>query len=67
VLNLSVSRADLDANVPPMQIGLKDNVYTGAASTGILRVVLRHQPNAKNGTYPPGSTDLDVTYAVTIH
>ena len=67
VLNLSVSRADLDANVPPMQIGLKDNVYTGAASTGILRVVLRHQPNAKNGTYPPGSTDLDVTYSVTIH
>lgn len=65
-LNLSVSRADLDANNPPMQIGLKDNVYTGAASNGILRVVLRHQPNAKNGTYPPGSTDLDVTYAVFI-
>lgn len=65
-LNLSVSRTDMDDNVPPMQIGLKDNFYTGAASTGILRVVLRHQPNAKNGTYPPGSSDLDVTYAVNI-
>ncbi len=66
-LNLVVNRTDLDANSPPMQIGLKDNFLTGAASTGTLRVVLRHQPNAKNGTYPPGSTDLDVTYAVTIY
>lgn len=65
-LNMRISRTDLDANTPPMQIGLQDNVYTGAASSGILRVVLRHQPNAKNGTYPPGSTDLDVTYTVTI-
>jgi hypothetical protein len=65
-LNLSVSRTDMDDNNPPMQIGLQDNFYTGAASTGTLRVVLRHQPNAKNGTYPPGSTDLDVQYAVTI-
>jgi len=65
-LNLIVTRTDLDNNIPPMQIGLKDQYVTGAASTGILRVVLRHQPNAKNGTYPPGSTDLDITYAVKI-
>ena len=65
-LNLWVTRTDVDTNNPPLQIGLQDNVYTGAASSGILRVVLRHQPNAKNGTYAPGSTDLDVTYAVTI-
>ncbi len=65
-LNLVVSRTDQDNNTPPLQIGLQDNFVTGAASTGTLRVVLRHQPNAKNGTYDPGSTDLDVTYAVTI-
>jgi len=65
-LNLTVSRTDLDNNIPPMQIGLQDRYVTGAASTGILRVVLRHQPNAKNGTYPPGSSDLDITYAVKI-
>jgi hypothetical protein len=65
-LNLAVSRTDLDNNTPALQIGLQDNFYTGAASNGILRVVLRHQPNAKNGTFDPGSTDLDVTYAVTI-
>jgi hypothetical protein len=66
-LNLVVNRTDMDANNPPMQIGLQDNFVTGAASSGTLRAVLRHQPNAKNGTYPPGSTDLDVTYAVTIY
>jgi hypothetical protein len=66
-LNLVVNRTDLDDNTPPMQIGLQDNFVTGAASSGTLRTVLRHQPNAKNGTYPPGSTDLDVTYAVTIY
>ena len=65
-LNLAVTRTDMDSNNPPLQIGLTDNFVTGAASNGILRVVLRHQPNAKNGTYPPGSTDLDVTYAVSI-
>jgi hypothetical protein len=66
-LNLTVNRTDTDDNNPPLQIGLQDQVVTGAASTGTLRVVLRHQPNAKNGTYAPGSTDLDITLAVTIH
>ena len=66
-LNLTVTRTDLDTNNPPLQIGLQDKYVTGAASSGILRVVLRHQPNAKNGTFDPGSTDLDVTYAVTIN
>jgi len=65
-LNLTVSRTDMDTNSPPLQIGLTDQFVTGASSSGILRVVLRHQPNAKNGTYDPGSTDLDVTYAVSI-
>ncbi|HET6255412.1 MAG TPA: hypothetical protein VFE32_15135 [Puia sp.] len=66
-LNLTVSRTDEDTNKPPLQVGLNDNFVTGAASQGILRVVLRHQPNAKNGTYDPGSTDFDVTYAVTVY
>lgn len=66
-LNLVVTRTDMDSNNPPLQIGLQDNFVSGAASSGTLRVVLRHQPNAKNGTYDPGSTDFDLTYAVTIY
>lgn len=66
-LNLTVKRTDHDTNVPPLQVGLIDNFYTGDSSTGNLRLVLRHQPNAKNGTYAPGSSDLDVNYHITIY
>jgi hypothetical protein len=65
-LNLSVARTDMDTNNPPLQIGLTDAFTTGAASTGNLEMVLRHQPNAKNGSFSPGSSDLDVNFKVTI-
>jgi len=65
-LNLSIVRTDLDTNNPPMQVGLTSVFTTGAASTGNLRFVLRHQPNAKNGTYAPGSSDLDVNFITVI-
>jgi hypothetical protein len=65
-LNLTIVRTDQDTNTPPLQVGLTTKFTTGAASTGNLRWVLRHQPNAKNGTYDPGSSDLDVNFKVTI-
>ena len=57
---------DQDTNVPPLPVGLMSVITTGNTSTGTLEVILRHQPNVKNGTYPPGSTDLDVFYPVKI-
>jgi len=66
-LNLVVTRTDYDTNVPPMQVGLDNTFTTGAASTGWLRAVQRHQPNVKNGTYNPGSSDFDVNYRVNIN
>lgn len=65
-LNLKVSRADQDTNSPPLQVGLQSVFTTGAASLGKLKVILRHQPNAKNGTFAPGSTDLEANFPVTI-
>ncbi len=65
-LMLTDSITDHDTNIPPLPFGLQSQIKTEAASTGSLRVVLRHQPNVKNGTYGPGSTDLDVTYPVSI-
>jgi len=65
-LNLTIVRTDQDTNSPPLQIGLSTTFTTGAASTGNLRWVLRHQPNAKNGTYAPGSSDLDVNFITVI-
>lgn len=64
--NVTVKRTDLDTNVPALEVGLQDLFTTGAASTGQLNVQLRHQPNAKNGSCDPGSTDADVTYTVNI-
>ncbi len=65
-LNLSIVRTDHDTNNPPMQVGLTTVFTTGAASSGNLRWVLRHQPNAKNGTFAPGSSDLDVNFITVI-
>lgn len=66
-LNLSAVRTDHDTNSPALEVGLTDTFTTGAASTGNLEVILRHQPNAKNGTFAPGSTDLNVNYKVNIN
>ena len=66
-LTFTDSITDRDTNIPPLPVGLQSIMRTGAASTGSLEVILRHQPNVKNGTYAPGSTDLDVTYPVKIH
>ena len=65
-LMLTDSITDRDTNIPPLPFGLQSQIKTAATSSGSLRVVLRHQPNVKNGTYAPGSTDLDITYPVKI-
>jgi len=65
--NLTVVRTDLDTNNPPLQIGLMDKFTTGATSSGTLNVQLRHQPNAKNGTCDPGSSDADVDFTISIN
>lgn len=65
-LPLTVKRTDLDTNTPALEVGLEDLFTTGAAGTGQLNVQLRHQPNAKNGSCEPGSTDADVTYTINI-
>jgi hypothetical protein len=66
--NLTVNITDRDTKPAPgpFPIGLTSDMVTGAASTGSLRVILKHQPGAKNGTFAPGTTDLDVTFPVVI-
>lgn len=65
-LNLTVTRTDVDTNKTPLLLGFQARFVTGAASTGYLRVVLRHQPNTKDGTFAPGSTDLNAGFNVSI-
>jgi hypothetical protein len=67
-VNLTVTATDKDKNNLP--IGLATQAVTGAANatgtTGSLKVVLRHQPNSKNGTATPGSTDVEVDFPTTV-
>ena len=65
---LTVTITDKDTNPAPgpYPVGLAYTLATTAAGTGTLNVVLRHQPNTKNGTPTPGSTDLDATFPVVV-
>jgi len=65
-LNLSITVTDHDGNKTPLPLGLETKFVSGSAGAGWLRIVLRHQPNLKNGSFAPGSTDLDVGFNVTI-
>lgn len=66
--SMTVTPTDTDTNpVPgPYPIGLTTQIRTGVAGTGQLKVVLRHQPNTKNGTATPGTTDLDTDFNVLV-
>ncbi|GAB3974378.1 hypothetical protein GCM10028806_29950 [Spirosoma terrae] len=66
--SLTVTITDKDSNPAPgpYPIGLTTEMKTGAAGSGKLKVVLRHQPNSKNGTATPGSSDLDTDFPVVI-
>ncbi|MGV3561072.1 hypothetical protein [Larkinella arboricola] len=56
--------ADKDANNLP--IGLKGTLKTNAAAAGKLRVQLRHQAGTKDGTAGPGTSDVDLTFDLTV-
>lgn len=65
-LNLTFGYADMDGNGNP--VGLATTFVTGAASTGQLTVILRHEPNktasgVSNGdiTNAGGETDVETT------
>jgi hypothetical protein len=62
---------DTDSNNDP--IGITFTLTTGAAGTGVVGVILRHEPNklatgVQNGdiTNAGGSTDVDVNFNVTV-
>jgi hypothetical protein len=63
----TVTKTDRDSNNRP--IGLTSTIATGAAQTGTLRVVLKHQAGGlktDNSNINTGETDIDVTYNINI-
>ena len=65
-LNLTYAYGDTDGDQNPL--GLVGTMTTGAASTGTLNIVLRHEPTKPNTGLGDagGETDIDVTFNVTI-
>lgn len=69
-LDASVEYADADVNGNPL--GLLTEVTTGSASDGMLRIVLRHEPDKAAGatiddpSAAGGETDIEVTFPVSI-
>ncbi len=57
---------DFDTNSPPLALGISSTCTTHDVSSGFLNVILKHQPNVKDGTFAPGSIDLDVNFQVSI-
>lgn len=54
---------------PARNIGLRTILRTGAATSGSypFTVTLRHQPGSKDGTYPPGETDVKVIFRIAVN
>lgn len=63
-LNLTVTYDDQDSKNLP--IGLKTKITTGAASTGKLKVTLKHQPGTKNNNMATGDTDVELDFTARV-
>lgn len=68
--NIKVTYADLDNGSPQRGLGQKVWIKTFAATAGVqypFKITLRHQPDAKDGTYAPGATDVEVRYKLIVN
>ena len=66
LLTVTITDKDTNPSPGPYPVGLTFTLKAGPAAMGKLKVQLRHQPNAKNGTAAPGTDDLNVDFPVTI-
>ena len=71
ILNAQVSYRDSDANGNPL--GIKTTLESGEACIGVLRIVLRHEPDKYADGVPEGDitnaggeTDIEVDFEVSI-
>lgn len=64
---LTITKTDVDGDGNPL--GIETTVVTGAAATGTVTVILKHEPTKPNdGTAAGagGSTDVEVTFSIEI-
>ena len=63
-LNVTVTYNDQDSKNLP--VGLSTKITTGAASTGKLKVTLKHQPGTKNNNIATGETDVELDFTTRV-
>lgn len=63
---IMVTYKDYDGGSLPLGLSCTMMTAGPAAVRHPLRIVLRHQPGVKNGSYDPGSSDMDVTFRVKV-
>lgn len=67
VTGLTIAKTDVDGNGNP--VGLETTLTTNAAGAGTITVILKHEPTKPNDNTASGaggSTDVEVTYNVTV-
>ncbi len=65
--DISISKLDQDKDGNP--IGIETSLTTGDAGTGSLTIILKHEPKKPNNGTPDdagGSTDVEVTFSITV-
>ena len=67
VAGLAITKTDVDGNDNPL--GIETSVTTGEAGSGSISIVLKHEPTKPNNGSAEdagGSTDIEVTFNVTV-
>ena len=71
--NLNFTYATIGTDINGLPVGLSTLLTTGAVSSGELTIILRHEPNKMaagiaidNPSVAGGSTDVEVTFQVTV-
>ena len=67
ISDIVITKNDTDVDGNP--IGIETTLTTGAAGSGTLTIILKHEPTKPNdntSTNAGGSTDVEVTFSVTV-
>jgi len=63
----TITYLDLDANLSGIGLLTKWQAPSMAMAKSTITISLRHQPSIKNGTYPPGDTDIEIPFKIQIN
>ena len=63
-VHVDIERTDSDGTY---EVGLSSKWKTNATGSGSVKVVLKHQPNVKDGTCTSGETDIELDFVTVVN